>query len=290
MCHHRGGVSPCIRPILVIGFMSRASAGGDLYGIWHTDSHLQAFRRSKDAQIDAQGHLQHDAFDYLASRPRWPYGLHGPRGALDPDGKPVRGAVILGPGRLLSSPFPRPMGPIISTYRDSEVTRRLHPRQWDDDGEVTASVHAAADGTRLLTVRDLRRNRHVGINNESFIQDDFTLEKRFHFVPAANLLVTIPFTNDRPSLRRLDIHKTLEKLSEVTTWSSRAPFKLYAIDRQGVQPSDSRSFRSRAVSEYAIAQGPEGLAVSTTGKLTWLPPRAGGAPLRSRRRSSPSPI
>ena len=58
---------------------------------------------------------------------------------------------------------------------------------------VTASVHAAGDGTRLLTVRDLDAMDGAR-NNELSIQHDFTVEKRFHFIPAASLLVTIPFS------------------------------------------------------------------------------------------------
>ena len=49
-------------------------------------------------------------------------------------------------------------------------------------------------------------------DNESSIQGDFTVEKRFHLVPAANLLITIPFTNDRLVLRTLDIGKALDEL------------------------------------------------------------------------------
>ena len=49
-------------------------------------------------------------------------------------------------------------------------------------------------------------------SNESSIQDDFTVDKRFHFVTAANLFVTIPYTNDRLVLRRLEIRKALDKI------------------------------------------------------------------------------
>ena len=61
---------------------------------------------------------------------------------------------------------------------------------------VTASVHSAADGTPLLIVKDLDELEGTR-PNESWIKDDFTVEKRFHLIPAANLLITIPYTNDR---------------------------------------------------------------------------------------------
>jgi hypothetical protein len=37
------------------------------------------------------------------------------------------------------------------------------------------------------------------------IISDFTIDKRFHLVPAAGLLITIPVTNDRLVLRRIDL-------------------------------------------------------------------------------------
>jgi hypothetical protein len=114
------------------------------------------------------------------------------------------------------------------------------------------------------------------INNESSIQDDFTVEKRFHFLPAANLLVTVPFTNDRPVLRRLDIRKALDKLGGeylvVTT-----PSILWAT------AGNTFSHQIEALSKaggirYTVTQGPDGLTISSTGKLEWLPPKsaAGG--------------
>ena len=76
---------------------------------------------------------------------------------------------------------------------------------------MTASVHSAADGTPLLIVKDLDEMEGAR-PNESWIKDDFTVEKRFHLIPAANLLITIPYTNDRLVLRRLDVRKAVDSL------------------------------------------------------------------------------
>ena len=61
---------------------------------------------------------------------------------------------------------------------------------------VTASIYAASNGNRLLTLPEFEEMAIAG-HNESSIPHDFTVEKRFHFIPAANLLITIPFTDDR---------------------------------------------------------------------------------------------
>jgi hypothetical protein len=103
------------------------------------------------------------------------------------------------------------------------------------------------------------------------IQDDFTLDKRFHCDRPANLLFTFPFTNDRSVLRRLDVRKALDKLGGdylVVT----SPSNLYAT------AGESFSHQIDAFSEagsirYSLAQGPDGPAFSPAGNLTWLPPK-----------------
>jgi hypothetical protein len=40
---------------------------------------------------------------------------------------------------------------------------------------------------------------------------DLTEEKRFHLVPAAKLLITIPWSNDRLVLRRVDIERFVSR-------------------------------------------------------------------------------
>jgi hypothetical protein len=50
-------------------------------------------------------------------------------------------------------------------------------------------------------------------DNEETIQHDFTLDKRFHFLPQAKLLIVIPPTDDRLVLHRIDVDAALEKIS-----------------------------------------------------------------------------
>ena len=250
----------------------RASAGGDLYGIWHTDSSPSGFQTLEVRRSTLKGIYNHDGFDHLAPGPDGHTVYTGRAGALDTDGKPVRGGDSR-PGTNPELTIPATDGAYYLNIQGLGGDSPHRTGSATTTAKVMASVHAAADGTRLLTVRDF--DEMNGANqNESFIQDDFTLEKRFHFVPAANLLVTIPFTNDRLVLRRLDIHKALEKLGGdylVVT----SPSNLHAS--AGKSFSHQIEVLSKAGGiRCAIAQGPEGLAVSPTGKLTWLPPKSGG--------------
>ena len=51
------------------------------------------------------------------------------------------------------------------------------------------------------------------VGKESY-ETDFTIDKRFHLILPAHLLITVPFTNDRLVLRRLDIDKALGSWNE----------------------------------------------------------------------------
>ena len=75
-------------------------------------------------------------------------------------------------------------------------------------GGVTLSVHRSGDGSSLLTVYGLDEMAATA-RPEDWHDDDFTIEKRFYFVPAAHVLVTIPPSNDRLVLRRLEIDQAL---------------------------------------------------------------------------------
>jgi hypothetical protein len=56
----------------------RASAGGDLYGIWHTDSSPSGFQTLAVHKVDTQGHLQPRRIRSPRSRARRPNRLHRP--------------------------------------------------------------------------------------------------------------------------------------------------------------------------------------------------------------------
>ena len=246
----------------------RAAAGGDLFGIWHTDSSPSGFQTLAVRRATLRGIYNHDAFDHLAPGPDGHTVYTGRAGALDENGKPVRGDHSR-PAITPELSVPSADAAYYLSINGLSGNTAPHGGRGTDYARLTASVHAAGDGTRLLIVGDLDEMDGARIN-ESSIQDDFTVEKRFHFVPAANLFVTIPFANDRLVLRRLDIRKALDKLGAdylvVTT-----PCNLYATAGTTFN-HQIEAFAKAGGIQYTVGQGPDGLTVSPTGKLTWLPP------------------
>ena len=137
-------------------------------------------------------------------------------------------------------------------------------------GAVTASVHAGFDGSRLLTVYGLDEMA-VAAKKLDWHKDNLTMNKRFSLVPAAGLLITIPPTNDRLVLRRLDIDDALGRSGgdEIIVVS---PLSIPAISGRKLEHQIlARS--SKGGITYSLAKGPDGLTLADDGKLTWLVPQ-----------------
>jgi hypothetical protein len=142
-----------------------------------------------------------------------------------------------------------------------------------------AAVHASDDGERLLTIDGLEEMGEGQILARYDAQEDFTVEKRFHLIPAANLLITIPSDDDRLVLRRLDLKKSLNT-------TGRDYFLITSRTRLHAKAGQMLNHQITGISRagglrYTLTQGPDGLAVSPDGRLSWAPPKdvTGGDPV-----------
>jgi hypothetical protein len=89
-------------------------------------------------------------------------------------------------------------------------------------------------------------------------------------VPAVGLLITIPPTNDRLLLRRLQIDKMLEQAGADELFVT-SPLLLFVT--AGDQLDHQMVARSRKGGiKYSLTNGPDGLTVTPDGKVRWLVP------------------
>jgi hypothetical protein len=103
-----------------------------------------------------------------------------------------------------------------------------------------------------------------------FIKHNFTTEKRFHLVPAAHLLVTIPPTNDRLVLRRLDLEAALDQLGGDYLIVAPPP-ALTASPGQTLEYVIMARSRKGKIT-CTLVDGPQGMAISPEGKMVWTVP------------------
>jgi len=136
-------------------------------------------------------------------------------------------------------------------------------------GAVTASVHAAGDGSRLLTVYGLDEMA-LQLKMSAWFHDDLTIDKRFHFVPAAHLLITIPPSNDRLVLRHLDVDEVLDRAGGEQLIILSPPTLTASAGNKIAHRIIARSKKGRVT--YVLADGPDGLKVAPDGMLTWAVP------------------
>lgn len=105
---------------------------------------------------------------------------------------------------------------------------------------------------------------------QAWATNDFTHDKRLHFVPDAAVLVSIPATNDRLMLYRVDLNEMLEKSGiDYLFVTSRPPAE--------VRPGSTLRYEmvvkcKRGPASFRLETGPEGLAVSPRGEITWAVP------------------
>jgi S1-C subfamily serine protease len=253
----------------------RAAAGGALFGVGAGAGH------NGFATLAVSGRAlivpcEHIACGYVAPGPDGRTLFTGLMGRLDRDGKPIATA---GPPRKsapeISIPSSDPayylsvsgLADSVTGYVDPSFRHRRSPA-----GAVTAAIHAA-DGSRLLTVHGLDEMAFEIKQEDQYewAKNELTLDKRFHFVPAAHLLITIPAENDRLVLRRLDLDEALDRAGR-DDLIVRSPPILGAVAGQTLEHRIAARSRQGGIT-CTMVSGPEGLRVAPDGQLTWPVPQ-----------------
>jgi S1-C subfamily serine protease len=147
-----------------------------------------------------------------------------------------------------------------------------HPHA-PSQGPFSLTVRLASNDSDVTTVRDLSEMAGTSRKPQGD-PDGMTVDKRFHFIPSANLLITIPPTNDRLVLRRLDLDRAIDNSPRPLLLVS-SPSEIPARARQKlVHQVVARS--NRGAVRYELTSGPPGLSVTPDGALNWSVPLDGG--------------
>ena len=250
-----------------------ASSGGGVFGVWELPSefHTLTVHGSRVHSDTESMHVGH-----LAPGPdgRSMFTAIGRRRQLD---EPIEVVLVPGtnllPNVTIPSTDPTLYLSISGLPTDVAGTEPLGNRDSPASrpGTVTASVHTTSDGARLFTVYGLDEIS-VAAKKLDWLRDNLSTEKRFHLVPAAGLLITIPPQNDRLVLRRLNVDEALER-SGTSPIFVDSPLTVTATAGRKLEHQISARSRKGGIT-YSLAKGPDGLSVADDGKLTWLVPKA----------------
>jgi WD40 repeat protein len=248
----------------------RASAGGGLFTFWNTAVNPSGFQTLRLKGHDLASIYNHDDFGYLAPGPDGRT-VHSPRGGRrDSEGKAIGKVEPASPVQpveiSLATLDPAFFVTLASTTQDG---RRL----FNQPGPLpdTATIRSSDDGSKLISFRGVEE-MFPSPWDPYKDRGEPTLEKRFHVIPAAKLLVTIPASNDRLVLQRLDIDEAIGKLEGDY---------LVILSPSTVQARLGRAFEHRIVAKsragkvgFTLADGPDWLKVSPDGKVTFTVPKA----------------
>lgn len=131
------------------------------------------------------------------------------------------------------------------------------------------SLYLVGNDQPLTTLPPMEELAALG--PEQWTSNDFTVDKRVHFFPSANLLVTVPTTNDALVLRKFDIIEALNKSGIDYLFVNSSPSTVAHKGEFYRYPLEVKSKRGGVT--YKLESGPEGMAISANGVLTWQIPR-----------------
>jgi WD40 repeat protein/S1-C subfamily serine protease len=174
----------------------RASAGGNLYGIWESIQFTnQPIREHRFFQSLA---IQGASLKFYCDENTFGAGLIVP----GLDGR----TVYTGRGGIRDSEGKRVGLADESSSASTIVIPSNDPAYYLGVESDHAMVYGTDPSERLCSVLGLDEMASRA-NDQASGPTNLTVEKRFHLIPAANLLITIPFSNDKLVLRRLEVAK-----------------------------------------------------------------------------------
>ncbi len=170
---------------------------------------------------------------------------------------------------LARSALPRMLGAdqILSVVTSPDPSYYLLVRSSASHAMPVHEIYSAASDSRLLVINGLDEMQDLRGN-------ELTLHERYHLVPSAGLIVTIPVENDRLVVRRLDILRDLHRLGvdEIVVTSSPV---VRAIAGEPFRHRVEAYAKGGATFERSV--GPEKMSVSLEGELRWnVPDEAAG--------------
>ena len=239
----------------------RASANGRVFGMWCTSHSPQGLGLSVLLDGKVQSMYEHDSVGHIVPGPDGTNIFTGIAGVYTGNLKRrFVDAATLAPcvptthSRLYLS-FPAEPG----------AQRNLGA---DPFKGVAPALHVVDSRASLLTIPDLELGQDS--ENRSWSPSDFTLDKRAYYAVAANMLLSIPFTNDKIIVQRFELQQELEKSETDYFFVSSSP----EVTFQTGMPYEYRikvASRRPGV-EFEMSSGPDGMQLSKQGVLSWNVP------------------
>lgn len=245
----------------------RASPDGKVYGMWCTSQSPEGLHTIVVSSGRVQLHYEHTSVGFVVPGPD-NRTIFSEQGFFTLEGQPKSRSDRQDPALVLPARQGNYYLRIAPRAGPGPVSMLPNP-QGQAERQAGVSIHVLGDARPLLTLQDIP----VVETRSSPLRHDFTTDKRLHFLPEHNLLVTIPTAADELVLYRFDLLDAMAKsgldrpfvTSQPPTTATKGATFAYQVEVKS----------NRGSLQYKVESGPRNLAVSPKGKITWqVPERA----------------
>jgi hypothetical protein len=241
------------------GSRVRVSADGRLFAAWLPKQSPTGVCVLKVEGSRAVTYYQHSTAGYIAPNMDGTL-LYTPRGIFTSQIKRVSDVQQLRDGL----PVPAARG---NCYLRLEPGSHQQPQKFDEFASI--SLHCTGQAAPILSIHGLSlRGAHY---SDLFARDEIGIDQRIHFLPDANVLVTLPESNDAVVFHDLDIDAELHQSSADYLFVASHPSGRIAVGETFRYQTEAKSNRGDVV--YQLTSGPPRMAISQEGLVTWTPDR-----------------
>lgn len=138
---------------------------------------------------------------------------------------------------------------------------------------LTLTLHAAGSLTPLANIEKLPEMHFLNPVGGDWQEKSPAFEYRFRWIPAAELLITVPSTDDRLVLRRLRLANVIATSGPETLYVTSAKSLLVRAGKKLSHRIEVKSAKGGV--KLTLTKGPEGLKLTPDGRVEWDVPDRG---------------
>lgn len=144
-----------------------------------------------------------------------------------------------------------------------------------DKPRLRAFVYSTSGQKRVFEMPAMEEMNAYNGDDKSYTfamyrRGGLNLSKRFHFLPSANLIATIPYSNDQIVIRRVSITEELEKKGINYLFVCSTPPRKAIRGRLYTYQIEAQS-RAKGLT-FSLDGGIDGMSLSKNGRLDWTVP------------------
>jgi len=233
----------------------RASANGQVFTSWGTSGSPGGFRTLLLAGKQVHTFYKHDTMGYIAPSPDGEL-IYTAKGVYTYQTKDFSGNV-----ELFAKSFPVPA--LQGNY--SLWVQRNDDQKKTEDPTTSVTVHLNGDAKPILTLADI--SIRAGQYSDFHGRELMTLDRRICFIPPANLIITLPESNQKVIMHSMNLDKEMEAAGIDYLYVTSRP-------TASVRKGGSYRYQIEVKSKnggvtFKLESGPDGMKVSDTGLVTW---------------------